>query len=75
MLVFCNLKEVKLFLGWGIGTQKDVLCKKDLIWGVSLDKLEQFAVGWIWVDVLKVLGFELFLVIAEIGAEVLPFPN
>lgn len=36
---------------------------KDLIWGVPLDKLEQFTVGWIGVGVLKVLGFELFQVI------------
>lgn len=53
VLVFCNLKEVKLFLDWGIGTQKDLSCVvKDIIWGVPLDKLEQFIVRWI----LEMLG-------------------
>lgn len=36
---------------------------KHLIWGVPLDKLEQFTVRWIGVGVLEMLRFELFQVI------------
>lgn len=64
VLVFYNFKEVKLFLSWGKGAQEDLSCVvKYLIWGVPLDRLEQFTAGWIGVGVLEMLGFELFQVI------------
>lgn len=48
---------------------------KNIIRWVPLDKLEQFTVRWIGVDILELLGFEFFQVIHSIGTKVLPFPN